>query len=244
MSRPRVRRLWLPVLAVVMAVICIRLGFWQLDRLEGRRERNAAIAAGLTAPPVDVQELLETGSPDAVAYRPVTTGGVYDPSGELVLYGRPLDGRPGDHVLTPLVLDDGTRVLVDRGWIPFVSDRELPLGDEAAAPAGRVEVTGVVLASEDDDAFGDQDPATATIVRTVNLGQIADATGSGLAPVYLVLQTQQPAQPLPVPAPIEDLVEGPHLSYAIQWFAFAAVALVGAFAIERRRSKTRTSTAG
>jgi surfeit locus 1 family protein len=221
----------------VTAAVCIRLGFWQLDRLEQRRAVNAAIDAGLAAPPLDVTELLRSG-PDDLAYRPVTASGTFDPSAELVLYGRSLDEQPGDHVLTPLVLDDGTRLLVDRGWIPFAPERELPLTGEASAPTGRVEVTGVLMASETGDTFGDQDPADAAVVRAVNLDELR-VRDPGLAPVYLLLGSQQPPQALPVPVDVERPGEGPHLSYAIQWFAFAAIALVGAVFVVRRRSTSR-----
>jgi surfeit locus 1 family protein len=211
--------------AVIGAVVCVRLGFWQLDRLEHRRAANAAIEAGLAAAPGEATDLLRD-DPATLAYRPAIATGTYDPSGELVLYGRSLDGRPGDHVLTPLVLDDGTRLLVDRGWIPFAPARTVPLTGVAAAPSGPVRVTGVLRASESGDAFGDQAPADADVVRAVNLDELR-ARDPGLAPAYLQLTAQDPAQPEPIPAPIEPLGDGPHLSYAIQWFAFATIAVVG-----------------
>jgi surfeit locus 1 family protein len=222
----------------VAAAVCIRLGFWQLDRLEQRRATNAAIDTGLAEPPLDATELLRSGTPDDLAYRPATASGTFDPSAELVLYGRSLGEQPGDHVLTPLVLDDGTRLLVDRGWIPFAPERELPLTGEASAATGRVEVTGVLMASETGDTFGDQDPAGATVVRAVNLDELR-VRDPGLAPVYMLLGSQEPTQALPVLVDVERPGEGPHLSYAIQWFAFAAIALVGAAFVLRRRSTSR-----
>ena len=226
------RRWWLPVLAVAMAALCIRLGFWQLDRLEQRRSANAARAAGLAQAPVDVGDAL--AEPDA-AYRPVTATGTYDPTAELVLYGRPLDGRPGDHVLTPLVLGDGTRVLVDRGWVPTAEDADRTVPPAAAPPAGPVTVEGVLVPGEDGDAFGDQDPVGATVIRAVNLDELV-AAGAAVAPTGYVLLTAQTPAPatLPVPAPLPPEDEGPHLSYAIQWFAFATIALVGAVIVLRR----------
>ena len=74
---------------------------------------------------------------------------------------------------------------------------------------------------------GVQDPAGAAIVRAVNLEELG-ARDPALAPVYLLLTAQDPGQPAPVPASIEPLGDGPHLSYAIQWFAFATIALGGA----------------
>jgi surfeit locus 1 family protein len=222
------------VVAVVVAGVCVRLGFWQLDRLGERRQRNAAVEAGLAEPPADLDDLLAgTADPDALAYRRVTSTGSYDLRGELLLYGRALEGRPGDHVLTPLVTSGGAAVLVDRGWIPYEPGRRAPLGPPAAAPEASVSVEGVLLPSEEGAAFAD-DP---TLVRAVNVPEIdARTDGPALAPVYLLLQDQAPAQGsgLPVAAAVPAPSEGPHLSYAIQWFTFATIAIVGYVVLARR----------
>ena len=234
MTRSSARRWWLPLLALGMAILCVRLGFWQLDRLAQRRAANDARTAGLAQPPVEVAEALA----GADGYRTVTAEGTYDPAGQLVLYGRPLDGRPGDHVLTPLVLAGGLRVLVDRGWVPTADDAERTVPPEAAPPEGRIRVSGVLLPSEDVDPFGDQDPAGATVVRAVNLPALASAGADVAIGGYVVLTAQDPPQELPVPAPLPPADDGPHLSYAIQWFTFAAIAVIGAVVVVRRRRQT------
>ena len=234
MTRSSARRWWLPLLAIGMAILCVRLGFWQLDRLEQRRAANDARTAGLAQVPVDVTEALAGGD----GYRPVRAEGTYDPARQLVLYGRPLDGRPGDHVLTPLVLEGGLRVLVDRGWVPTADDAERTAPPEAAPPDGPVAVTGVLLPSEDVDPFGDQEPVGATVVRAVNLPALAAAGVDVATGGYVLLTTQDPAQELPVPAALPPVDEGPHLSYAIQWFTFAAIAVIGGVVVVRRRRQT------
>ena len=234
MTRSSARRWWLPLLALGMAILCVRLGFWQLDRLAQRRAANDARTAGLAQPPVEVAEALA----GADGYRTVTAEGTYDPAGQLVLYGRPLDGRPGDHVLTPLVLAGGLRVLVDRGWVPTADDAERTVPPEAAAPAGPIRVSGVLLPPEDVDPFGDQDPTGATVVRAVNLPALAAAGADVATGGYVLLTAQDPPQELPVPAPLPPADDGPHLSYAIQWFTFAAIAVIGAVVVVRRRRQT------
>ena len=116
----RPRWIGLTLFAVVVVAVCVRLGLWQLDRLEGRREVNDRYAAGLAMPPRPLEDLLlEDG---ALAYRRATATGRYDTEREVILYGRPLAGRPGNHVLTPLLLADGRAIVVDRGWVPFEMD--------------------------------------------------------------------------------------------------------------------------
>ena len=216
-----------------MAAVCARLGFWQLDRLSQRRAFNEQVRAGLEADPASLRDTLAAAAdPGDVAYRRVRATGAYDPTHEVVLYGRALDGRPGDHILTPLVLDDGTAIVVDRGWVPFEANRELPVPGGAAAPAGPVTVEGFLEPPDDASPPGDD---AVTTIRRIDLELLQGQLPYELAPLALQLESQSPAQAaLPVPAPGPELSEGPHLSYAIQWFAFATIALGGSALILRR----------
>jgi surfeit locus 1 family protein len=225
------------VATVVVATVCVLLGFWQLDRLEQRRAFNAQVENGLAQPPAPLSSLLEAG--DDLAYRRTEARGRFDPSGELLLYGRTMDGRPGDHVLTPFVTDDGTTVLVDRGWIPFDATRQTPVGGDAAAPPGEVRIEGVLVPSDTGDAFPTE--GAGTTVRSRNVDQIAARTGRELVPTPLLLQAQEPPQPAdsPRPAALPELTEGSHLSYAFQWFAFGAIAVVGYVVLMRWDRRTR-----
>lgn len=237
MRIPPARRIVLFVVAVVVAGVCVRLGVWQLDRLDERRALNAEIEAGLAEAPVALSQLLgTTGGADDLAYRRVTVSGTYDATNELILYGRALDGRPGDHVLTPLLTGRGPAVLVDRGWIPSEPNRVTPVGPPAAAPNGDVRIEGVLLPAEEGTAFtGDEEEVT--LVRAVNVSEIEDRLAEhDLAPAYLLLQVQAPeqSQGLPVPAAVPEPTEGPHLSYAFQWFTFATITLVGYVVLARR----------
>src|SRR5207249_8038934 len=129
--------------ATTIAVTCVELGFWQLRRLHQRREYEAAVAAGMAATPVDFASLTD---PAASTFRHVVASGTYDPSHEVVLFGREdAAGDPGNHVLTPLIFADGSAVIVDRGWIP-VQDESVPAS--AAAPGGAVSIEGVLISSE------------------------------------------------------------------------------------------------
>ena len=233
MATPAPRRVLTLVLAVVVAAVCVRLGIWQLHRLQERRSINAAIVAGLARPEAPAAQIL-AGTPGDAAYRPVVATGTYLPEHELIAYGRPLQGAPGDHVLTPLRLPDGDVLLVDRGWIPFEAERDIPVRGAAAAPAGTVTVEGVLLPSEQGDPF--PEGASGDTVVVVAIPALAAATGLPLVPEFLSLQHQSPASVggLPAPAPLPQLDEGPHLSYAIQWFSFAAIALIGYGLLVRR----------
>ena len=232
----------LQVLTLVVVATCVRLGIWQLDRLEQRRAFNALVRAREAMPAEPIARLLPTGGaarPDDVAYRRATAEGRYDPAREVLLFGRALGGRPGSHVLTPLLLPDGRAIVVDRGWVPLdVEDAPVP---GAAPPASPVRVEGVLLPPETDD------PAALAGDRMdrVSLAALARRLPYPMLPVYLELRRQEPPPgPLPRPAPPPELTEGPHLSYAVQWFQFAAVAVGVDAALVRRELRGTPTDAG
>ncbi len=226
---PRVRQGILIVIALVVAGTCVRLGFWQLDRLQGRRQINAMLEARSAEPVAPITSI----EPAALPYREVTATGTYDPAHEWILSGRSQGGAAGNHVLTPLVLDDGTAVVVDRGWVPL-DVAGVPVTGTAAAPGGRVTVTGLALPP---------DVPTATAVSPApSITTRIDLARAGLPhrllPVYVLLRSQDPPQDLPAIVEPPTFDDGPHLSYAIQWFAFASIAAIGCVVLlarDRRR---------
>jgi len=100
--------------AIVIAVVCVRLGVWQIARLHQRRAANAVIEAREQAPVLDL-----TGSEtlDSVQWRRVRASGRYDYARERVWTGRTFQGVPGVVLLTPLRVPGG-EVWVNRGWVP------------------------------------------------------------------------------------------------------------------------------
>ena len=223
------------VVAAIVAVTCVLLGFWQLRRLDERRALNERIIARGSAVPVAIDGAEPPAAARAFARAAVT--GTYDVDHEVLVYGRNLDGEPGSDVVTPLRLADGSAILVVRGWVPFaVQAAPVP---EAAPPAGEVSVEGTLLPDEGD---GSDRPDEDGIVRTLDVDGIASSLTYDVAPLPLRLTAQSPPQPgvLPRPERPPRLSEGPHLSYAIQWFAFAAIAVGGAVLLLRRGRRRAT----
>jgi cytochrome oxidase assembly protein ShyY1 len=221
------RLLKLLAFALLVAVTCVALGIWQIARLHQKQQYNETVLAGLAADPEPFGSLVADGvDPEDLRYRRAEATGNYDAEGEIVLYGRSSDGQAGNHLLTPLVLSDGTGIIVDRGWVP-VAVRE-PGDAIAAPPTGSVRVEGVLFPSETLHSGAVGSEAAVTTLAKIDLARIQAQLPYEIAPLYLLLRTQSPSQgALPVPATLPVLSEGPHLSYAIQWFMFAAVALIG-----------------
>lgn len=192
----------------------VNLGFWQLRRLDGRKEINASIRARQKAPVVNMATLLTDGDPGSVEYRTATATGVFD-AGHQVVVRR--SGQSGD-VVSALVMDDGRAVLVDRGVISAVGDRPAA----PAPPVERITVTGRLRRSQ----AGSAGPVDE--LDRFDVARIAASLPYAALPVYLELISPVPTgpgQPQPVLAP--QLDDGPHLAYAGQWFLFSAGALGG-----------------
>lgn len=233
----RPRWIAIHVLVLVVTGLFVVAGLWQLDRLDQRRERNALIEQRRSAPLVELGELL--GSPSEVEHRRVAATGAYDTSEEVLLSGRTLRGKPGSHVLTPLVVD-GRAVIVDRGWVPI--GRETPPIQGAEPPEGDVEVEGVLLPSEGGAFTGERPAESLDAMSRIDVQRLAAQLPYPTYSVYLLLAAQRPPQPdgLPEFPELPERSDGPHLYYAIQWFLFAVIAIVGYAAILRREGSRDT----
>lgn len=218
------------VIAALAIVLFVNLGLWQLRRLDERRTLNATIAERMTGTPQDLDDVVvQFGTdPEELEYRRVTVTGEYDGSREVIVQARSLGGRSGHHAATPLRTIGGDLLVVNRGWVPIdVTD---PPIEGAEAPSGAVTVTGILRKSETFGPLGSiPESGSLTRIGRLDLPTLQTAWNAQLAPVFLALEVQAPAQPgeLPVPLILPLLVEGRHFSYAIQWFLFAAVVAVG-----------------
>jgi cytochrome oxidase assembly protein ShyY1 len=235
--RPR----WLlsHVLVVVLVVVMINLGLWQLRRLDEKRDRNDLIESRMGEPAAPVDEIVDPAAGydvgDEVRFREATATGTYAVGDEVLVRNRSYDGAPGSWVLTPLVLDGGEAVVVNRGWVPVTGEQALPA--EAAAPDGEVAVEGLLEETQERGRFGPTDPAgdELEVLSRVDLARLQEQVEADLYPVWLQLEEQDPAAgDMPTPVQPPDLSEGPHLSYAFQWFTFSAIALIGYPLILRR----------
>ncbi|HEX2168544.1 MAG TPA: SURF1 family protein [Longimicrobiales bacterium] len=233
------------VLAVVVAV-CIRLGFWQLARLEQRRTSNTAVAARLDQPPMgDIAALTDT---TGLSYRVAAASGRYDNERYLVLPGRSFKGVPGVYLLMPLRLDGRSdAVLVNRGWVPSPDAATINARDFAVTRP--VKVQGLVLPfpGREQSLAQRESPARTDTFMHVLYRIDENALRAQFPYPMLDVMLQRigaPGEPrYPTALPPPPLDEGPHLGYAIQWFSFALIGVIGWFALVLRQRMPRAGTA-
>jgi surfeit locus 1 family protein len=214
----------------------VRLGFWQLHRLGERRANNRAVLAARAAPVVALSGSL-LGSADSLLERRVTARGRYDLEHDIVLRGGALQGVPGVQVATPLRLaGSDTAVLVERGFVP--TPDAVTVDPRALAEPGDVQVTGLARLLQPGGGKPLQRDGKTTWAR-LDLAALRDSLPYPLLSIS-IRQTPDPSLPsFPRRLDPPAIDEGPHLSYAVQWFLFAGLAVAFAFLVIGRRPTLR-----
>lgn len=230
---------WLLATFLVLAgtALCIRLGIWQLDRLEQRRAFNHQVESMRAMPALDLNQ----EQPENIAemeWRDVTVQGEYDFANQIALRNQYYQNEYGYHLMTPLLFDgpssgSGWAVLVDRGWIP--ADGNASAADwRKYDESGVVDLTGQIRLGQTKPSIGGVDdalPSNGDRLETwnnANLEQIAAQLPYPVLSVYIQPDMNVDDTEPPIPyQPTIELTEGPHMGYALQWFTFATILFVG-----------------
>lgn len=219
--------------------VCVRLGIWQLDRLEQRRAFNHQVETMRAAEPLD----LNSSTPADIAsmeWRAVTVTGEYDLENQVALRNQYNDGVYGFHLITPLLYNpstgsgqDGMAVLVNRGWIPAESD-SAPQDWRVYDEPGQVTVTGQIRLGQGKPAFGGvadalpMDGARLGVWNNLDVEKMSTQMPYPTLDVFIqpnvIVDDFEP--PIPY-QPIIELTEGSHFGYALQWFTFATILFFG-----------------
>jgi surfeit locus 1 family protein len=219
------------VLAVAFAALSISLGFWQLRRLSARRAANALLEARRAAPEIAIDSLPADTS--VAHYRRVRVRGAYDYANELILTLRGRDGSPGVNIITPVRrAESDTAVLVNRGWV-YAPDG-INIDEAKWAEGDSVDANGFIETFPTQGPFDRPNPARPRSMRRLNRPALMQLFPYPIANYYVVVTDSARATSAPPrvePAPLD---EGPHRNYAIQWFSFAAISIIGMVIFLRR----------
>lgn len=247
------------VLVVALVIAMVALGLWQLRRLDQKRDHKALVEARQEQPVADVAAVIPSDAVvgdaalEDVLYRNVRAAGTYVADDTVVVELRTYNSAPGGWVLTPLLLDDGTAVVVNRGFIGIGLDGQIAA---PPPPSGPVVVEGLVFPSQERGSFGAADPREGKldVLVRVDLARYEAQVDYDLLPAYVQRVTSDPEEPAAVGDAQElialgppELDEGPHLGYAMQWFTFSTIAAVGYLLLLRKlaieEAKERRATA-
>ena len=221
------------LLVVVGTALCVRLGIWQLDRLEQRRTFIDQVIRMRELPRLKLDDNVDE-SLEEMEWRAVVASGSYDFEYQIAIRNQYFNGQLGYHLITPLVISPSTIVLVDRGWIPF-SENPVKTDWENYDETGVVTITGQIRNGTSKPFFGgvvdpvlNSDVDRPLILNNLDLEIIGEQLPYEIMDVYIQQDQNEGDQTPPIPyQPELDLTEGPHFGYALQWFTFAIILCIG-----------------
>ena len=235
----RVRSVLVAAVVLLAALVCVRLGFWQISRLHEKQTLNAALRQAQQSPPIVVGDRLPPLA--RTRHRVIEVTGRFDERHQFLLSGRALGGEPGVEVATPLVLPaGGGAVLVNRGWLPS-PDAARARPQDAPEPGERT-VRGLVEelrrgAGGPPVRMLERDSVTVWSARWLDADSLVGRIPYAVAGYALRELPGPGVSERPHRSPPRPYDEMMHVSYAAQWFLFAAI-LVGGSAVlawSRRR---------
>lgn len=229
---------WLLVHVSVSALVVtmVFLGFWQLNRLDERRLRNDTIAANTSAP---IEDATQSMGQENEEWRRVTLTGQYLAPTEVSIINRSQDGAAGDNLAVVFKTETNGNFLVNRGFVPLtVSSRSLP--------EGQLSIVGFIRPNQTRGTLGavDSSEKGTTQFQRFDLTRISASLDVDFNTTYyvqLIKESPSSNAPWPSPVPFPAVDEGPHFSYAMQWFFFALVALVAWVYVVRRKLREMSS---
>jgi cytochrome oxidase assembly protein ShyY1 len=215
----------------------INLALWQLRRLDERKDFNAQVRANANQPIALFDDVdPASADPSAVEWRRVRVNGTFVPDHQFQVVNRSQNGETGRNVVDALQLDDGSLLLVNRGFVPAI-DGVPPV------PQGPVEIVGRLRISERRTTGqpADDRSGALTEIRRIDIQVLSKQFDAAVLPMYVEQLESIPAddaslQPIVPPS----LDEGPHLSYTIQWFIFSICVIAG-WVLAVRRSIAQRS---
>jgi len=233
--RPRL----LPTLAAALLVpLFISFGQWQWNKATVKGDLQALLDARSAAPAV----LLPASPVDAPAlrYRKVIVRGRYEPAHQILIDNRIYHEQAGYHVVTPLRIEGSEmRVLVNRGWVPALAEHSQ--SPHVATPDGPVEIAGMaIVPSSRFFTLGAAEPASPTewpsVWQNLDLARYAKAVDFPVQPVVIQLAADSNAGGFAREWPRPDERLEKHVSYALQWWGFAATTVLIWLVVNLRRS--------
>ncbi|MCP5025970.1 MAG: SURF1 family protein [Actinomycetia bacterium] len=227
----------LHISVALLLVATVGAGLWQWSRHVDRENTRDLVRERAEGPALTVDQVDLVADSDEWIHIRISETGFYLADQQVFVRGRSHLSAPGSWVLTPLQLDGGGVLVVNRGWVPLIVEPGAP---EAEPPSGSVTVDGVLRPTQERGRLGSVDPDGVVLdeVARVDLDRLAEQMDGPLVGAWLDLTAQVPAADTPTPVGEPDFSGGPdHLSYAGQWFIFAATALVGWGILMRRQAR-------
>ena len=229
--RPRA----LPTVAAVVAVaVFVTAGQWQGRRMHEKEMLRAQLDAAAALPPLELSAVGANADWESLRYRTVVLSGTYDGHRQVLVDNRVHEGRAGYHVVTPLALADGRTILVNRGWTPQGPSCAVP--PAVPPPPGTVTVVGRIATPSAGFFELESTPPAGNVWQNLDPARFTAATGIPVpGAIVEVTRAPVPDDGLVRDWPAPDFGIEKHRIYMLQWYAFAALAVVLWIVVPLRR---------
>ena len=226
------RWILLHIAVLSLTALMVFLGFWQLDRLDQKRERNATVETNIER---DIATATQDMGAKSDEWRRVELSGRYLHNLKVTIINRSQDGVAGDNIAVPFETESYGTFLVNRGFVPLATEA-------SSTPNETMSLVGYVRLTQTRGTLGavDSDKNPTREFQRFDLPLIRAAVAIEMNTrffVQLIKESPSPNPVFPTPVPLPELDEGPHFSYALQWFFFSSVAFVAWIVVIRRRLK-------
>lgn len=218
------------ILVLIGVYVLIRLGFWQLDRLESRRQFNQHYLEQISSPVINLNDEINHQDLMNSEYREVTVSGYYDFKNEIYLQNQAYENIPGYRVVTPLKIDNNKKIVyIERGWISLEDLKDIEAINHIYTQLQNLE--GIIRLPQSESDFGRKssnasDPNSQFFLY-VDLDLLQTELEYELLPIYVQLKDENNNQKPYSKLPEIEVTEGPHFGYAMQWFFFASLLGIG-----------------
>lgn len=220
------------VLSLLGVALFTALGFWQVSRAVEKQGLQDAMTARLQQPALELRRL--NANMDQLQYAKVNAHGRFDVQHEILIDNELHNGQAGYHVLTPLILEDNTAVMVNRGWISQGQNRDvLP---EINTPTGDVSIQGMLAPPKSKPALilAEADINPGKVWLYLDLKKYEANSGLTLMPLVLLMDAQS-SHGFVREWPAYDAKVWMHIGYAIHWFVFALAVVIIYFAVNTKK---------
>lgn len=218
------------IFVLIGVYVLIRLGFWQLDRLESRRQFNRHYLEQISSPIINLSDEINYQELMDMEYREVFVSGFYDFKNEIYLQNQAFENIPGYRVVTPLIIDNSKYVVyIERGWISLEDLKVIDAINSIYTQHQNLE--GIIRLPQSENDFGGKSSKSSEenskFFLYVDLNALKTKLDYGLLPIYVQLNGEDYDQKPYSKLPVIEITEGPHFGYAIQWFFFASLLGIG-----------------
>lgn len=218
----------------MLIVLMLNLADWQWSRHNARKAFNTMLVKRFDADTRPLADLLTSGTPEQIEWLPAEVSGTYLANSDISLVNVSQNGVAGYDAITPMEMNDGTIVLINRGFLPLVAP--FP-----PAPDGQVTLVGRLRASDvrESGEISEAPTGSLTEVFRIDIDRLAPQLGGEVAAVYVQLLKSSPPEDPNLAMIVDPTFDnGSHLGYTFQWIIFSICA-AGAWVVLIRRELTK-----